>query len=193
MAIPKGNVVGGAASGGNFPGFDYAQRVVLAWGGALTALGESYNQAWSDIKQGDYGLKKYIGNLANAYEVSFGVALEVLKGPNFKSRPEWLQIEYNKTTDNPNTLSGIAKLDKNYNQSVVLVDTDYERLSGSSKAVGKICTSSWAIKSRFDTIRLDLDRTRVRALLNGYYIGFVIAQGITAEPPLAIVMLRVTS
>jgi hypothetical protein len=193
MALAKGTVVGDGLPGGNVPGFEYAQRVILAWSNALSALGERYNQSWSDIKQGKYGLKECIMNLASAYEISFDAALEVLKGPNFKGHPGWLQIEYNKTTDEPNSLAGIAKLDKSYDQSTVLVDTDHERLGASGGATGALCTSSWAIKGRFDTIRLDLDKNKVKKLTNGHYIGFVIAQGITAEPPLVIVMLRVTS
>jgi hypothetical protein len=97
-----------------------------------------------------------------------------------------------KTSASPDALSGVAMLDRKCGQDVELETTDFERLGVQpGKGLPHFKSCDWTDDLRRDAVRVQLDETSVEALAEGHYIGFVLAQGVTAEPPLVIVMLRV--
>lgn len=184
----------------NPPGLSYAQRVATAWGSAALAMTETYNRSWNEVRAGTYDLGSLMRTWATVYETYSDVAVEALKGPSFRSGPEWLHIQYDKKTRTPDSLSGIATLDRKYGQDVVPQTTPFERLgsiAAKSGAPGPDLelfknTTFWTDSLRRDAIRVHLDKDKVQNLDAGHYVGFVLVQGVTAAPPLVIVLLRVT-
>ncbi len=184
----------------NPPGLSYAQRVAAAWGSAALAMTETYNRSWNEVRAGTYDLGSLMRTWATVYETYSDVAVEALKGPSFRSGPEWLHIQYDKKTRTPDSLSGIATLDRKYGQDAVPQKTPFERLGSiAAKSVSPgpdlelfKNTPFWTDSLRRDAIRVLLDKDKVQNLDAGHYVGFVLVQGVTAAPPLVIVLLRVT-
>jgi hypothetical protein len=184
--------IGSGGPGRNFPGFGYSQRVVTAWGNALTGIAENYNDSWNQIIQGTYGCGSWMRTVATTYETLFDAAAEVLKGPSFRSRPEWLHFSV--SANIPNSLSGVLSLDHALGPHVRLVCTPFERLGqGKGKDADLWKHVDWTDAQRRDSITVVLDQDVVATLGAGHYLGFVLANGVTGEPPLGIVMLQVTT
>lgn len=185
-----------SATKANLPGFAYAQRVTAAWSSAALAMTETYNRSWNEIKAGTYDLGCLMKTWATVYETCSDVAVEAMKGPSSGSGPEWLHFEFNRSnnTNTPETLQNVASLDRKYGQDVVPQATTFERLGApATEDLALFQRASWNDNLRRDAIRIELDVDKVKYLSPGHYIGFVLAQGVTAKPPLVIVMLRVTA
>jgi hypothetical protein len=212
---------GGAAEGvdDNLPGFGYAQRVITAWTNALTAMGETFNQSWSDIQQGRYDFGSFMKASTSVWGTSFDVLAEVWKGPNLRTGPQWLHFQFQKKpapSGSPDVLTGTARLDRKWGRDVNLQTVEFERLgqpvpaatasdaNAKGKAgaktgaqpdgvsAGRVWTScTWSDDLRRDAVDVTLNVATVRELPPGQYLGFVLASGTTAEPPLVIVMLQV--
>lgn len=199
--------VGGADDGidDNLPGFAFAQRMVTAWSNALTAMGETFNQSWSDIQQGRYDFSSYMKTLTSTYAASFDAVMEFWKGPTFRSAPQWLHFRFDKSQGregSPDVLTGTARLDKKWGRDVNLETVPFERLGQAAKAAkvpqdakeaAKDLWSEcvWLDDLRRDAVDVSLNVGAVRSLGAGQYLGFVLASGTTAEPPLVIVMVQV--
>lgn len=205
---------GGADDGidDNLPGFAYAQRVVTAWSNALTAMGEGFNQGWSDIQQGNYGFRALMKTWASTWSASFDVLMELWKGPNFRTTPQWLHFRLVKNgpssgktgkaappTITPDVLEGTIPLDKKWGRDVDLETMPFERLGGGGTAAAPSAalselwsTCAWTDDLRRDSLDIALDVKVAATLAAGQYLGVVLASGTTGEPPLAVVMLQVT-
>jgi hypothetical protein len=197
--------VGGADDGidDNLPGFAFAQRMVTAWSNALTAMGETFNQSWSDIQQGRYDFSGYMKTLTSTYAASFDALMEFWKGPTFRASPQWLHFRFKKSQGregSPDVLTGTVRLDKKWGRDVNLETVPFERLgeapAKAGKAANKDATDLWSECGWLDDLRRDavdvsLNVSAVRSLAAGQYLGFVLASGTTAEPPLVIVVLQV--
>lgn len=205
---------GGADDGidDNLPGFAYAQRVVTAWSNALTAMGEGFNQGWSDIQQGNYGFRALMKTWASTWTASFDVLLELWKGPNFRTAPQWLHFRLVKSGQpsgargktaapavTPDVLEGTLPLDKKWGRDVELETMAFERLGAAGPAAASATalselwsTCAWTDDLRRDSLDIALDVKVAATLAPGQYLGIVLASGTTGEPPLAVVMLQVT-
>lgn len=200
--VPDDRLPEGGADDGvddNLPGFAYAQRVISAWNNALTTMGETFNQSWSDIQQGRFDFGSWMKTVTSTYSASFEVLVEMWKGPTFRPAPQWLHFRFVKSqgqAGSPDVLTGIAPLDKKWSRDVNLETVPFERMGraggrteGELPAVWSHC--DWLDDLRRDAIEVSLDVAAVRTLAPGQYLGFVLASGTTAEPPLVIAMLQV--
>lgn len=199
--LPEGGADDGVDD--NLPGFAYAQRVISAWNNALTAMGETFNQSWSDIQQGRFDFSSWMRTLSSTYSASFDAMMEVWKGPGFRSTPQWLHFRFMKSqgrAGSPDVLTGTVPLDKKWSRDVNLETVPFERMGrggGPAKSDGDVdvpplwSQCDWVDDLRRDAIEVTLDVAAVRTLPPGQYLGFVLASGTTAEPPLVIVMLQV--
>ena len=198
--------LGGADDGvdDNLPGFAFAQRMVSAWSNALTAMGETFNQSWSDIQQGRYDFSSFMKTVSSTYASSWDALLEFWKGPSFRTAPQWLHFRFLKSQGDggsPDVLTGTAPLDKKWSRDVNLETVEFERMGqaapGARRAEARTDAKSlwsecvWLDDLRRDVVDISLNVTAVRALPAGQYLGLVLASGTTAEPPLVIVMLQV--
>ena len=199
--LPEGGADDGVDD--NLPGFAYAQRVISAWNNALTAMGETFNQSWSDIQQGRFDFGSWMKTVSSTYSASFDAMMEVWKGPNFRSTPQWLHFRFVKGQGrggSPDVLTGIAALDKKWGRDVTLETVPFERMGRTadqpgSQADGEVpplwSQCDWVDDLRRDALEVSLDVAAVRTLAPGQYLGFVLTSGTTAEPPLVIAMLQV--
>jgi hypothetical protein len=196
--------------------------MVTAWSNALTAMGETFNQSWSDIQQGRYDFSAYMKTVTSTYAASFDALMEFWKGPTFSSSPQWLHFRFDKSQGRdgtPDVLTGTVRLDKKWGRDVNLETVPFERLGqpipkattkaaqAATKEVSKDATKEttkettdatdlwsecvWLDDLRRDSVDVTLNVSAVRSLPAGQYLGFVLASGTTAEPPLVIVMLQV--
>jgi hypothetical protein len=199
--LPEGGADDGVDD--NLPGFAYAQRVISAWNNALTAMGETFNQSWSDIQQGRFDFGTWMKTVSSTYSASFDVMMEFWKGPNFRTAPQWLHFRFVKShgrAGSPDVLTGTASLDRKWSRDVNLETVPFERMGRAAgqptetadKDVPSLWSQcDWADDLRRDAIQVTLDVAAVRQLPPGQYLGFVLASGTTAEPPLVIVMIQV--
>lgn len=196
--LPEGGADDGVDD--NLPGFAYAQRVISAWNNALTAMGETFNQSWSDIQQGRFTFGSWMKTLSSTYSASFDAMTELWKGPTFRTTPQWLHFRFVKSLGpggSPDVLTGTVPLDKKWSRDINLETVPFERMGRAGTADDGADVPSlwsqceWVDDLRRDAVEVTLDVTAVRRLAPGQYLGFVLASGTTAEPPLVIVMLQV--
>lgn len=199
---------GGADDGidDNLPGFAYAQRVVTAWTNALTAMGEGFNQGWSEIQQGRYGFGALMRTWASTWSASVDVLQELWKGPNFRTAPQWVHFRVTKASAKrkvtPDVLESTLPLDKKWGRDVELETMPFERLgtpakastsAASSKALAELWSAcGWTDDLRRDSLNVALNVKAAAELDSGQYLGVVLAAGTTGEPPLAVVLLHVS-
>jgi len=190
------NVTGGGDTvpdGGddNAPGFRYASRVSTAASRALTSHGEELNRAWSEIRQGRYGIGTAMKSWARLTENYFGVAAEAWRGPSQLPSPSWLLIPLSMGADST-VMHYSMRVDDVLTAGTLLDYSEFEPIGGGGGEItaGLYAAPPTVVASRIDFV---LDEHRLRALRNGTtYIGFIARKGGGAASPLGVVLIRVT-
>ena len=170
----------------NVPGFRYVSRVFEAGYNALANQAERANGAWAEIKQGRWGFGSAMRMWAEAVEEYYGVAVEAAKGPVYAHRPAWLVFPYSKK--NSPTLNDQAELDCRVDEG----ELDYTSFEAFGKGKASKTLYRTAPQGKGTTVTVQLDKNQVKKLPNGDYVSFIFPKGAGSQPPLVIVVLRVT-
>lgn len=179
----------------NPPGLEYLLRIGKAWEGALTGQTAALREAWNELKGGTYTQEKAMKIWSGLAESQFDVVTEVAKGPAYVFRPAWLYFSYKIGSKLP--VEGAAKIDRTESQATNLDTTDLASMSGGSALRGtgnqSIYQTCVPTSSRREiSIKLDIAEIDKQAAANNQYMGFILGKDRGAEPPLVIVILRVT-
>jgi hypothetical protein len=123
--------------------------------------------------------------------------VEASRGPGFVLQPTWAYLDFtpadpddDETHDEPESLEAPVKLSRTEGQSVKVTPTVFAHMDGTAPlptGVYEFC--DWVDGSR-SRIFIKLNKEILRGAKAGQYISFLLAEGRTGEPPLAIVMLR---
>jgi hypothetical protein len=171
----------------NVPGYRYVSRVFEASYNALTNQAEKANGAWAEIKQGRWGFGSAMRMWAEAMEEYYSVAVEVARGPAYAHRPAWLVFPFSKKA--APTLIDQAELDCSVDEGE-LDYTSFEAFGRGKASKKKIYRR--APLARHSTVSVQLDKDEVKDLDNGDYVSFIFPKGAGSQPPLVIVVLRVS-
>ena len=180
----------------NIPGMEYLLRVGTLYNNVVTKQADEMQTAWSAIKNGTYKYQDACRVWATAVEDYYGLAVDVSRGPGYISRPAWLYFEYSKT--NPSTLSYPARLDRSESPATDLNTTDFANLdkgNGPSFLLASDLYQQHEVSGEQVKIVLNdkyLANAPPAPSLNGQYISFVFGKNRGPEPPLVIVVLRLT-
>jgi hypothetical protein len=175
----------------NFPGMDYLVRVGSLWNNVLLKQSAEMNTFWSSIKDGNYTHPGLFKAWAGAVEDYYSIAVEASKGPGYISRPAWLYFSYSKTTKP--VLAYTARLDRSESAATVLDKTDFTSLDSGAKLLAKDVYVDSGCHLNGNELQITLDKDNL-ALVNeeGQYISFVFGKNRGPEPPLVIVVLRIS-
>jgi hypothetical protein len=182
---------------GGFPGSDYLQRVGEAW---LTAVGNhtsAINRMWDDARAGNFDHARAFKTWVEMADGYFDAAVEASRGPGFVLQPTWAYLDFtpadpddDETHDEPESLEAPVKLSRTEGQSVKVAPTVFAQMEGGpSLPTDAYVFCDWVDGSR-SRIFIKLNKEVIRNAPSGQYISFLLAEGRTGEPPLAIVMLR---
>jgi hypothetical protein len=177
------------------PGFDYVERIGMAWQRALTTHAEIANKYWDQIKAGKFDCATMMASWAKVAEAYFGPTVEAFRGPGFVREPVWLSFNYQRALNN--ALEDVVRLPQAQSDATTLLMTDfapfYTQPALLSSKVYKSC--DWADDDSSRTqIKIVLDHNELQKInvAPGQYISFVLAANRGPEAPLVIVMLLVT-
>ena len=179
-----------------FPGFEFVDRVGQAWISASAAQTRLANEAWSQMRSGNLGLSDLMQFWARSVESQFGTFLELSRGPGFVRQPAWLYFDYKKGETGQTALEGLATLSRSEALATNLDKTDFAYFEGGpSKLMEDDYTAQWLDSTNRTDIKITIAVEKLEAadVQVGQYIAFVLAAGRSSEPPLAIVMLRISA
>jgi len=188
-----------------FPGIEYFERVGLAWTNALSVNRKALDDAWSEMKDGTYDYKQMMKTWADTAESYYGVAVEAQRGPGYQRQPVWVYFDYGPQRGGParpNTLERLATLERTESEGTNLECTEFASLLENDHLDPEKVYSTlpqWEGASR-SRIYMALDTDFIHQHVKPpksikhqqQYISFILAAGRTSEPPLVIVMLRVS-
>lgn len=174
----------------NFPGLDYMMRVGAAWSEALVGQVNAAQEAWNDLRDGDYDLKR-LGKLwATSAEGFYNAWLEAMRGPNFQERPAFLYVAYSKkAADAPNVLQRSVPLDRAQPPGTEAKGSPFVCISG-GKAIDD-AYQSVHFGPGMKSLEVWLKKAALDGAAPGQYLSFIGAQHRGMEPPLAIVTLSI--
>ena len=171
----------------NVPGFEYAQRVTTSAIRALTAHGEELNDAWSQIRRGQYDSKAALNSWARLTEKYFGIFVEIMRGPVPMPRPAWLVIPYSKKK--PPSPSFSVRIDGHVDRGTMLGYTKFEAVGAAKAGVGIFDGPPQAAGNR---VEIQLKNAAIQKLAaNTDHMAFIFRQGVGNASPLVIVVLRI--
>jgi hypothetical protein len=180
----------------NPPGLEYLLRIGKAWESVVTGQTAALQQAWNEVRGGTYTQEKAMKLWSGLAESQFDVITEVAKGPAYVFRPAWLYFSYKMASKLP--VEGAAKIDRTESQATNLDTTDLSSMSGGGGALSGSGTNSIYLtcvptsSRREISIKLDIGEIEKQAKAGHQYMGFILGKDRGAEPPLVIVILRVT-
>jgi len=172
------------------PGFEYFERIGIAWQRAMTDHARIANNVWDQIKAGKYDHAAMAANWANVTEAYFPALVEGFRGPGYVREPVWVYFTYSK--GDPKPLETVARIPRMESQATELDATTFASMHGKAPLDGVYKTCIWADD--------DLSRTQIKIVLDptilggadGQYISIIMPKNRGPESPLVIVMLRVT-
>jgi hypothetical protein len=171
----------------NFPGYEYFIRISSAASRALRLQGDEMNDAWSQLRDGDYDVTKAMQSWANVVENYFRVFTEVVRGPSELPRPAWLVVNYSKR--NPPEAIPPVRIDSVLERATELAYTRFGAL-GSAVAAEDLYAAAPRGRGPRVTIRLRDDAMQ-RLQTDSYHVGFIFRKEGSGSP-LVIVVLHVT-
>jgi hypothetical protein len=181
---------------GSFPGFDFMDRVGQAMSSASLAQARIANEAWSQMRSGNLGLGALMQFWARSVEAQYGTVVELSRGPGFVRQPAWIYFDYTKGATGQTALEGTATLSRSEALATTLDQTDFAYFEeGPSKLTKDDYTAQWLDSSDRTHIKVTINKDAVErdAVEAGQYVAFVLAKGRTSEPPLLIVMVRISA
>ena len=174
----------------NYPGADYVARITDAIGRAWTSQTKEMNEAWSDIRNGRFGIGRAMQMWAKTIESSYDVFVEVADGPASSPRPAWLVIPYNPDKPEENRASEYVYKVKVEGPSEPSGKLDYSKFIGVAKTAHDLYVTPPLREGTQVEFRLKEDALKLLQR-DTDYISFIFRQGQGAAPPLAIIVLRV--
>lgn len=175
----------------NFPGMDYFVRVGSLWNNILVKQAAEMDTFWSSVKEGNYTHQGLFKAWAGAVEDYYSIAVEASKGPGYVSRPGWLYFSYSKAT-NP-VMAYTARLDRSESAATVLDKTDFISLDGGDKLAAKEVYVDSGCHLNGNELHITLDKDKLALVKQeGQFISFVFGKNRGPEPPLVIVVLRIS-
>ena len=174
----------------SFPGFEYLQRVTVAWNEAMLDQARSMQGLWDSMRTGDFKLEQLAQAWVSGVESYYGVALEATRSNS--ERPVWLVVPFKKSEPNGTLEYPIAleRLQPDETQAEASPFTDM-RAGGLLELQPKDeIFSQLKVVGRRLAVRLNPEV--VKTVPAGEYMSFVFVASRGAQPPLAIVVLTVT-
>jgi hypothetical protein len=173
------------------PGYDYAYRIVDAWQKAMAAQGAIATDAWNQMKTGTFKFSSGMKWFAESVEAYYGVVLEAWRGPEYVREPVWLHFDYDQKTKKPSALESTVALCRPEAPSTTLNATDFASMSGGSTLQPFYADYSFP-DAAHATVKVTLNVTKVSGAPPGQYVSFILADNRGGEPPLVIVLLRIS-
>lgn len=185
---------------GNVPGMDYAVRVGHALTEALLTQVDLLNDAWSSMLRGDYTFGAATRLWARVLERYYDAAVELTRGPGYLPRPAWLTFTYSR--EQKNVLKDVARIDRTISPD--LDTTPFAPFGNGAEQAGLYLMPIAGLASQNPA---GMERTEIVVELNtqlieqrieegemgdGQYISFILPRARGPEPPLVIVMLRIS-
>jgi hypothetical protein len=174
----------------NYPGAAYVDRVAGAIGRAWTSQTKEMNEAWSDIRNGRFGIGRAMQMWARTIETSYDVLVEVAEGPASSPRPAWLVIPYNPDKPEENRASEYVYKVKVEGPSEPSGRLDYSKFIGVAENAYDLYVSPPVREGTQLEFRLKEDELKLLQP-DTDYISFIFREGQGAAPPLAIIVVRV--
>jgi hypothetical protein len=178
------------SSQSGIPGFEYLERVAMAWQRAMTDQARIANTAWEQMLTGEFDQGAMAKNMAKLAEAFFPAVTEGFRGPGYVREPVWVYFTYTQPPED-NTLETVVRIPRMEAQATELDPTTFASMHGQLPLDGVYTTCAWADGDSSRTqIKIVLDRTKLSAA-TGQYISFILPKSRGPEAPLVIVMLRV--
>jgi hypothetical protein len=175
---------------GNFPGAAYVDRIAGALGRAWTSQTKEMNEAWSDIRDGRFGIGRAMQMWARTVESSYDVFVEIAQGPASSPRPAWLVIPYNPDKPEENRAAEYVYKVRVEGPSEPLGRLDYSKFIGVAKNAYDLYVTPPLREGTQVEFRLKEDALK-QLQRDTDYISFIFRQGQGAAPPIAIIVVRV--
>jgi hypothetical protein len=182
------------------PGFEFLERVGIAWQRAMTDHARIANAAWDQMRTGKYDHAAMVANWTKVTEAYFPALVEGFRGPGYVREPVWVYFTFDrrlavgkdgKPAGNP--LEKVVTIPRMESEATELDATTFASMHGEKPIDDLYTTCDWADDDTSRTqIKIVLDRTKLAAA-NGQYISIIMPKNRGPESPLVIVMLRVTT
>src|SRR5438034_7018640 len=107
--------------GSNFPGLKLGTTIAESWLRLLTDQASLFNDAWRQVKDGNFGWGDYARNAANLWESYLRAAADLVRAPfQGGAAPQWVSFVYGR--DKP-ALKRTVTLPSELGESVQLAVT----------------------------------------------------------------------
>jgi hypothetical protein len=172
----------------NFPGFGYAERVATAAVKAFAFHGQEANRAFSDMRDGNLGVREAIRSWTRVVDSYSAVVMEMFRNPLQLPSPAWFSIPYSKK--NP-VFIHLARVDQVIANTTELLATKFEAIGVPDPPIDDLIERVAPAGS--SRVEIDLNRKALDNVQSGRdYVGLIVRKGAGSAAPLLVVAVHVS-